>query len=139
VNSIPLTYVIFDLLALDGDATIQLPYRKRLELLGGLTLADGPWFVAESFDDGPALFSARGMEGIIAKRQASPSVLASEPGSRPRTRRYGEELESLRRSLERRYAVLSLSFDEGRARRCCARGSFRPGHGRTARTCSSGR
>jgi bifunctional non-homologous end joining protein LigD len=62
--------VIFDLLALDGEPTISLPYRKRREPLDGLNLGDGPWFVAETFDDGAALFAAvcsEGLEGVIAK------------------------------------------------------------------------
>jgi bifunctional non-homologous end joining protein LigD len=69
-KSIPLTYVIFDLLALDGEPTMSLLYRERRELLGALSLGDGPWFIAETFDDGAALFEAvcdQGMEGIVAK------------------------------------------------------------------------
>jgi bifunctional non-homologous end joining protein LigD len=107
-SSIPLTFVIFDVLALDGEATTHLPYRERRQLLENVRLGSGPWFVAETFDDGQALFAAvceQGMEGVVAKRRSQ----SYRPGDRAwiKTKnkaywRYGEELESLRRSLERR-------------------------------------
>jgi ATP-dependent DNA ligase len=40
-------------------------------LLEALNLRDGPWFAAEAFDDGAALFAgacAQGLEGVVAKR-----------------------------------------------------------------------
>ena len=107
-SSVPLTFVIFDVLALDGEATTHLPYRERRQLLERLKLGQGPWFVAETFDDGQALFSAvcdQGLEGVVAKRRSQ----SYRPGERAWVKtknkaywRYGEELESLQRSLERR-------------------------------------
>jgi bifunctional non-homologous end joining protein LigD len=106
-RSVPLTYVIFDVLTLEGEPTLRLPYRERRQLLDGLKLGDGPWFVAETFEDGEALFAAvceQGLEGVVAKRQSQPY----RPGERAWVKtknkaycRYGEEVESLRRSLER--------------------------------------
>jgi ATP-dependent DNA ligase len=74
---------------------------------GHAGLGEGPWFVAETFDEGEALFEAvceQGLEGIVAKRRSEPY----RPGDRAWTKtknrsywRYGEELESLRRSLDR--------------------------------------
>jgi bifunctional non-homologous end joining protein LigD len=110
-RAVPLTYVIFDVLALNGELTMHLPYRDRRELLDRLTLARGRWFVAETFEDGAALFAAvcdQGMEGVIAKRRSQPY----RPGRRAwiKTKnkaywRYPEEVESLRRLLEHQYAV----------------------------------
>jgi bifunctional non-homologous end joining protein LigD len=107
-RSVPLNYVIFDVLRLEGEPTLRLPYRERRQLLDGLKLGDGPWFVAETFDDGAALFAAvceQGMEGIVAKRQTQPY----RPGERGWVKtknkaywRYGEELDSLQRSIDRR-------------------------------------
>jgi bifunctional non-homologous end joining protein LigD len=107
-SSIPLTFVIFDVLALDGEATTYLPYRERRQLLENVKFGSGPWFVAEAFDDGQALFAAvceQGMEGVVAKRRSQ----RYRPGERAWVKtknkaywRYAEELESLRRSLERR-------------------------------------
>jgi bifunctional non-homologous end joining protein LigD len=53
-------------------ADVALPYRERRALLDDLRLGAGPWFVAETFDDGPALFGAvceQGLEGVVAKRR----------------------------------------------------------------------
>jgi bifunctional non-homologous end joining protein LigD len=55
---VPLTYVIFDVLALDGAETTHLPYRERRQFLENVKLGSGPWFVADAFDDGQALFAA---------------------------------------------------------------------------------
>jgi bifunctional non-homologous end joining protein LigD len=107
-RSVPLTYVIFDVLMLGGESTMRLRYRERRQLLDRLSLGTGPWFVAESFEDGEALFTAvceRGLEGVVAKRRSQPY----RPGERAwiKTKnkaywRYGEELESIRRYIERR-------------------------------------
>jgi ATP-dependent DNA ligase len=118
-SSIPLTYVIFDLLAFDGEATTHLPYRERRQLLENVKLGSGLWFVAETFDDGRALFAAvceQAMEGVVAKRRSQ----RYRPGERAwiKTKnksywRYPEELESLRRSLERRYGSSSARSSAG--------------------------
>jgi bifunctional non-homologous end joining protein LigD len=107
-SSVPLTYVIFDVVALVGESTIHLPYRQRRELLDNLELGDGPWFVAETFDEGPALFAAvcgRGLEGVVAKRRGQRYRPGDRAWIKTKNRaywRYPDELESLRRSLERR-------------------------------------
>ena len=82
LGDIPVTYVIFDLLWLDGHSTLALPYRDRRRLLAGLEL-DGPaWRTpAHREGDGSALKRAteeQGLEGIVAKRLDSPY----EPGRR---------------------------------------------------------
>jgi bifunctional non-homologous end joining protein LigD len=92
-------------LELDREPTIALPYRERRTLLDELALPAGPWFVAETFDDGAALFAAvcaQGLEGVVAKRRGQ----RYRPGERAwiKTKnhdywRYEQELESLRRSL----------------------------------------
>jgi bifunctional non-homologous end joining protein LigD len=104
--SVPLTYVIFDVLELEGEAIMARPYRERRALVDALDLRAGPWFVAEAFDDGEALFAAvcdQGLEGVVAKRRSQ----RYRPGERAwiKTKnkgywRYGEELESLWRAVE---------------------------------------
>jgi bifunctional non-homologous end joining protein LigD len=100
-RSVPLTYVIFDVLALDGEPTMRLSYRERRELLERLKLGQGPWFVAETFDDGIALFSAvwdRGMEGIVAKRRSQSYRPVERAWVKTRTRPTGATARSLSRS-----------------------------------------
>ena len=72
-HSIRLTFVIFDLLSLDGCSRLDLPYSERRAQLEALDLHGPYWHTPETFDDGPALFEAvceRELEGIVAKRRS---------------------------------------------------------------------
>jgi bifunctional non-homologous end joining protein LigD len=84
VDETPVSFVAFDLLALDGEPTISLPYERRRELLAELDL-DGPhWRVPRHHGgDGEALLEAarrQGLEGVVAKRLGS----EYRPGTRGR-------------------------------------------------------
>jgi ATP-dependent DNA ligase len=73
-SSIRITYVIFDLLGLDGTNLTQRPYEERRSLLEVLDLEGPYWNVTEVFDDGEALYRAvceLGLEGVVAKRRTS--------------------------------------------------------------------
>jgi bifunctional non-homologous end joining protein LigD len=73
-TSIRVTYVVFDLLGLDGTDLTPRPYQERRSLLEQLELEGPHWNVTEAFDDGHALYSAvceLGLEGVVAKRQTS--------------------------------------------------------------------
>jgi bifunctional non-homologous end joining protein LigD len=82
-DSIPVTYMAFDVLALDGEPTLRLPYAERRALLEEIMI-DGPPSVVEvigAFEDGSALWDAvveRGLEGVVAKREREPY----RPGAR---------------------------------------------------------
>jgi bifunctional non-homologous end joining protein LigD len=78
----PVTYVVFDLLYLDGFDLMAEPYRRRRELLGKLELA-GPSWQAPAYSTGHAkelltMSSERGLEGLVMKRLES----AYSPGRR---------------------------------------------------------
>ncbi len=81
----PVTYMIFDLLYLDGHVTLGLPYRERRQLLEGLGLRGSSWQTpAYHVGEGAELLAAtaeQGLEGVLAKRLDSPYL----PGQRPRT------------------------------------------------------
>jgi len=84
-QQVPVAYCVFDLLHLDGNSTVTLPYVERRALLADLDL-DGPhWMVPPHVVGGgaAALAVAReaGVEGIVAKRVDS----VYEPGRRART------------------------------------------------------
>jgi len=72
----PVAYVIFDLLHLDGESQIELPYGERRGTLDDLGLAGDAWQVpAYHRGDGRAFAAAgaeRGLPGIVAKRLAGP-------------------------------------------------------------------
>jgi bifunctional non-homologous end joining protein LigD len=69
---IPVTYVIFDLLYLDGCLTTDLPYRERRRLLASLRL-NGPAWQTPTYQAGEghaflAVTAEHGLEGAMAKR-----------------------------------------------------------------------
>lgn len=69
---VPATYMVFDLLRLDGHDLTSEPLEKRRELLNGLEMTT--WQVPASYDDGAMLFEAtlqQGLEGVVSKRRGS--------------------------------------------------------------------
>ncbi|HSJ18253.1 MAG TPA: non-homologous end-joining DNA ligase [Solirubrobacterales bacterium] len=81
---IPVTYMVFDLLYLEGRSRMELPYERRREELEALGL-EGPSWQTPAYHrgDGKGLLDAsrrQGLEGIIAKRLESAYV----PGRRTR-------------------------------------------------------
>jgi bifunctional non-homologous end joining protein LigD len=78
----PVTYVIFDLLWLDGHSVMGLRYEQRRELLAALDLNGERWQTPEHvIGEGSALLEAsaeQGLEGVVAKRLDS----TYEPGMR---------------------------------------------------------
>lgn len=75
-SEIPVRFVAFDLLELDGESLISQPYEVRRERLTGLGLDGDRWRAPPHFiDDGAALLEAarrQGLEGVVAKRLGSP-------------------------------------------------------------------
>jgi bifunctional non-homologous end joining protein LigD len=85
MKSHPVTYVIFDLLYLDGHDLTAEPYWRRREALEQLELAGESWQTPRySNGQAKALLEAsakRGMEGVLLKRLESPYVPGERPGS----------------------------------------------------------
>jgi bifunctional non-homologous end joining protein LigD len=82
MRDVPVTYVIFDLLYLDGHSTLPLTYEQRRDVLERLEL-DGPAWRTPAYHrgEGRALLDATaelGVEGVVAKRLDCPY----EPGRR---------------------------------------------------------
>ena len=72
----PVTYVVFDLLWLEGRSLLDAPYEERRAQLLELGLAGDRWQVpGHHVGDGDALLAlsrAQGLEGIVAKRLDCP-------------------------------------------------------------------
>ena len=82
-GQVPVAYLVFDLLHLDGRPTLELPYTKRRELLEGLGLAGQSWQTPPAFTDASgedvlAAAISQGLEGVVAKRLDTPY----RPGAR---------------------------------------------------------
>jgi len=82
MKSHPVTYVVFDLLYLDGTSLIAEPYARRRELLDGLGLDGASWQTpGYSLGHARELLAAsaeQGLEGVVLKRLDS----AYAPGKR---------------------------------------------------------
>ncbi len=78
-RAIPVSYVVFDLLYLDGRSLIAEPFERRRQLLEETVVASGTVQLSTSVvGQGKALYeaaAAHGLEGIVAKRLASPYEL----------------------------------------------------------------
>ena len=84
MGEVPVVYVIFDLLWLEGHSTLELPYRERRKLLDELGPQGPSWQTPAAHEGGgTALLDATrnlGLEGVVAKRLDS----TYEPGRRSR-------------------------------------------------------
>jgi bifunctional non-homologous end joining protein LigD len=82
---VPVAYVVFDLLAINGHDLTGRPWHERRRLLDQLADDLPPGLdVATVYDDGEGLLEAaraRGLEGVVAKRRDAPYL----PGGRVRT------------------------------------------------------
>jgi bifunctional non-homologous end joining protein LigD len=82
-RQVPVTYLAFDVLALNGHPLLDLPYGERRSLLDELSLNGRHWqtppsFIGEPGADVLAMSQQQHMEGVVAKRLAS----RYEPGRR---------------------------------------------------------
>ena len=71
-KSVPATFMVFDVMRLDGRDLTGLPLAERRAILEGLDL--GGWQVPPTYDDGAMLREAtlaQGLEGIVSKRLTS--------------------------------------------------------------------
>ncbi len=71
---IPATFMVFDVLRLDGENLCPLPLDERRGRLIELDLAPSGWQVPPQYDDGAMLHDAtrqQGIEGIVSKRRDS--------------------------------------------------------------------
>jgi bifunctional non-homologous end joining protein LigD len=80
----PVTYLVFDLLHLDGRSCLDLPYQRRRRLLDELALRGRHWQTPRCYAGGGAEVLAasreQGLEGVVAKRLDAPY----QPGRRSR-------------------------------------------------------
>jgi len=95
VKATPVTYMIFDLLWLDGHSLIALPYAERRELLEALALDGERWQTPEHLtgraNDVLAATAEQGLEGIVAKRLQSPYAPGTRNGDWIKIKNFGRQ------------------------------------------------
>jgi bifunctional non-homologous end joining protein LigD len=97
MKATPVTYVIFDLLWLDGHSLMELPYSERRQRLSALGLDGQSWQTPDHVvGHGRAVLAAsaeQGLEGIVAKRLDAPYRPGQRSGSWVKIKaRGGQEL-----------------------------------------------
>jgi bifunctional non-homologous end joining protein LigD len=113
----PLVYYVFDLLELEGEPLVDLPFverRKRLEEI--LDRRNRTVQLSEAFEDGRALKQAaidQGLEGVMAKRASS----RYEPGRR------SHDWLKVKPGLQRQEFVV-VGYTKGQGRRSGSIGSL---------------
>ena len=89
------TYLVFDLLWLDGRLLTGLPYAERRRLLEGLEVSGPAWQTVASFAGaGTALLAAtgeQGLEGVVAKKLQSTYLPGWRTWSWLKTKHYQRE------------------------------------------------
>jgi bifunctional non-homologous end joining protein LigD len=82
-SGIRLTYMVFDLLCLDGQDFTRRPYAERRVQLEALGLNDVYWQTPEAFDDGQALRTSS--RASSRSDRTVDTAQENAAGSRPRT------------------------------------------------------
>jgi bifunctional non-homologous end joining protein LigD len=75
MKDVPVAYLIFDVLYVDGRSTMSLSYVERREILEGLKLKGPHWDTPPYAEDGKALIAAskaQQLEGVMAKKLDAP-------------------------------------------------------------------
>jgi len=83
-DRLPATYMVFDVMRVDGKDVAAQPLGERRKILRGLGLEHSTWQVPDSYDDGPMLYEAtlqQGLEGIVSKRLTSRYVFGERSRS----------------------------------------------------------
>ena len=92
-GEVPVTYLAFDLLWLNGRSLLEMPYARRRQLLDELSLNAARWqvppsFASESGADIQDISRQHHLEGVVAKRVQSRDTsraAARRRGGRSRT------------------------------------------------------
>jgi len=90
----PVTYVVFDLLAVDGEPLVDRPLADRLALLDDVLVPGASVVRSQPVEDGRALLAAvtkQGLEGVVGKRLAG----RYQPGRRSDDWRKAKALQRL--------------------------------------------
>ncbi|MCF2716961.1 ATP-dependent DNA ligase [Paenibacillus sp. 203] len=92
-EAVPATYMLFDIVYLNGEWVHLKPLQERLELLHQIIIPNERIQLAPAHPDGQALFQvmcSQGMEGIVCKKLDSPYTLGGKDGRWVKVKNYGD-------------------------------------------------
>jgi bifunctional non-homologous end joining protein LigD len=90
-RSRPLTFMVFDVLSVEGEPVVSQPYSERRRIFEELRLDAPHWKTPEAFDDGEALWAAvceHELEGVVAKRRSGRYVSGGRGWIKTKNRDY---------------------------------------------------
>jgi bifunctional non-homologous end joining protein LigD len=101
-DHIPVMLMIFDVLRVEGEDAMCLPYAERRALLDELDLTGPAWRTPEAFDDGEALLEATATLGRGRRREETLGPYRPRERGWAKTKhrsywRFGQELEGAQR------------------------------------------
>jgi len=92
-SQVPVTYMIFDVIFLDGNWIHGVPLQERLDILSHRIVSNDHVQLISSHPDGNALYDAirqQGMEGIVCKDRNSAYTIGGKDGSWVKVKNYGD-------------------------------------------------
>ncbi|MBY7737594.1 ATP-dependent DNA ligase [Paenibacillus polymyxa] len=92
-EAVPATYMLFDIVYLNGEWVHRKPLQERLELLHQIIIPNERIQLAPAHPDGQALFQvmcSQGMEGIVCKKLDSPYTLGGQDRRWVKVKNYGD-------------------------------------------------
>ncbi len=93
IRTVPVTYMVFDILSCDGEWMIDRPLHERQQLLNDLLVPGDHVQLVANHSDGNALFEAisgQRMEGIVSKNLSSVYTLDGKDNRWQKVKNYGD-------------------------------------------------
>jgi bifunctional non-homologous end joining protein LigD len=97
-KEVPIYYMVFDLLFLNGNWVHNRPLRERIDLLNGILTPTQTVQPVHNHPDGQALFQLmrqQGMEGIVCKRLDSPYIIGGKTSNWAKVKNYGDVIAAI--------------------------------------------
>ncbi|HET7616736.1 MAG TPA: non-homologous end-joining DNA ligase [Bacillales bacterium] len=94
-KSIPIFYMIFDVLYLNGKWLNKEPFTERMEILSKILTPNETVQQVTSHEDGETLFRVieeKGMEGIVSKKATSPYLIGGKSDKWIKVKNYLDEI-----------------------------------------------
>jgi bifunctional non-homologous end joining protein LigD len=89
--SVPLTFIVFDVVSVERRSVMREPYSRRRRILEEMRLIGPRWHTTDSFDDGAAVWDViceHELEGVVAKRRSARYLPGERGWVKTKNRKY---------------------------------------------------